>query len=51
MLPITDQETLDIAFAVVTPLANSLKLYIDAKMDNAPRNDVQPSLSGFFLGL
>lgn len=46
-LSITDQETLDIAFAVVTPLANTLKLYIDAKMDKAPRNDAQSSFSGF----
>lgn len=38
-LPITDQETLDIAFAVVKPLVNSLELYIDSRMDSTACHD------------
>lgn len=38
-LPITDQETLDIAFAVVTPSGNSLELYIESRTDNTTCHD------------
>lgn len=36
MLPVTDQETLKMAFAVVTPAGNSLVLYIDPIIENPP---------------
>lgn len=38
VLLITDQEPLERAFIVITPLGNSLELYIDARVDNAPRH-------------
>lgn len=45
----TRQETLEIAFAVVTPPGNSLKLYINARVENSPHQRSHPSFSGFFL--
>lgn len=33
-LPITDQETLEIAFATVTPLGYSLEVYLDDSVEN-----------------
>lgn len=47
-LPITDPESLDIAFTMVTPSGNSLELYANANIDNTPRHGVRLSFSGFF---
>lgn len=35
-LSITDQETLEITFAVIIPLGDSLELYVDPVMENPP---------------
>lgn len=35
-LPITDQETMEIAFAVVAPPRYDLELYINASAENPP---------------
>lgn len=43
MLPITNQETLEIAF-----LDNSLELYIEVRVENLPHQNVHISFSGFF---
>lgn len=47
-LPITDQETLDIAFAVVTPPGNSLELYIDSRTGDTTCHEAQPSGHALF---
>lgn len=41
-LPITDEEMMEIAFAVVTPPRYSLEIYIDASVENPPRIGVYP---------
>lgn len=47
-LTITHQETLEIAFVVVTPRRNNLRLYNEAKADNTPHQSGYPSFNGFF---
>lgn len=43
ILPITDQETMEITFAVITPLGNSLEVYIDPIVESPPHHYVGPS--------
>lgn len=43
MLPITDQEPMEITFAVITPLGNSLEVYIDPIVESPPHHYVGPS--------
>lgn len=48
VLSMTDQKTLEIAFAVITPPRDNLKLCIDARLENPPHQSSHSSLSGFF---
>lgn len=46
MLPRTGQETMEIAFVIVTPSGNSLEVYIDPFIESPPHYCVGPSFSG-----
>lgn len=46
MLSITVEKTMEIAFAIVTPLGNSLEVYIDPVVESPPHYCVGSSFSG-----
>lgn len=43
-----DQETMEVAFAMVTSPRNSLQLYTDARVENPSHQRLHPSFNGLF---